>query len=110
MPVLFKATPINGQNTFLAEAGKLSVLGHSRPNWAVRAMSAYHRPRGAGASLHALAELAAELSQRPAFRHADSRHLSRNIEPIAKSASTFAGHFNDFNVRPGTGAIASARP
>jgi hypothetical protein len=30
----------------------------------------------------------------------------RNIEPIAKPASTFSGHLN---VRPGTGAIAPAR-
>jgi hypothetical protein len=28
--VLFKATAINGQNTFLAEAGKLSVLGQQQ--------------------------------------------------------------------------------
>jgi hypothetical protein len=84
----------------LAEIGQ---IGAAQP----QGLPNISRPRGAGVSLRALAELAAELShQRPAVRHADLGTCSRTFEPIAKPVSTFAGHLND---RPGTGAIAPAR-
>jgi hypothetical protein len=41
---------------------------------------------GAGVSLHAPAELAAELSQRPAVRHADSRHLQSQHRTDCKTS------------------------
>ena len=47
------------------------------------------RPCGARVSLRALAELAAELSQRPAVRHADSRHLQSQHRTDCKTGVHF---------------------
>jgi hypothetical protein len=55
------------------------------------------RPCGAGVSLRALAELAAELSHRPTFAMRTLGTCGRTIEPIAKPMSTFAGHLLMFD-------------
>jgi hypothetical protein len=59
------------------------------------------------ASLRDLGELAAELSQRPAVRHADSRHLQSRYRTDRKTDAHFCR--TPFNVRPGTDATAPAR-